>query len=86
MNSILLYVGHEMFSGMIPWSWKPFTGEPIHTNLLFVFVILKKPRVLETLVLVVNQPFHADPDPAIFGNEDMDPGTVADPDPGKNVR
>jgi hypothetical protein len=27
MNSILLYLGHEMCSGMIPWSWKPFTGQ-----------------------------------------------------------
>lgn len=25
MNSILLYMGHEMVSGMLPWSWKPFT-------------------------------------------------------------
>jgi len=25
MNSILLYIGHEMVDGMIPWSWKPFS-------------------------------------------------------------
>jgi len=25
MNSILMYMGHEIMSGMFPWSWKPFT-------------------------------------------------------------
>jgi len=25
MNSILMYIGHEMVSGMLPWSWKPFS-------------------------------------------------------------
>jgi len=32
MNSILLYIGHEMVGGMIPWSWKPFTSS--HAELL----------------------------------------------------
>ncbi|XP_023338546.1 heparan-alpha-glucosaminide N-acetyltransferase [Eurytemora carolleeae] len=32
MNSILLYIGHEMVSGMLPWSWRPFTGS--HGELL----------------------------------------------------
>lgn len=26
MNSILLYVGHEITKHMFPWSWKPFVG------------------------------------------------------------
>ena len=25
MNSILLYLGHEMCGGMVPWSWRPYT-------------------------------------------------------------
>ena len=25
MNSILLYLGHEICSGMFPWSWRPYT-------------------------------------------------------------
>ena len=25
MNSILMYMGHEIMSGKIPWAWKPFT-------------------------------------------------------------
>jgi len=32
MNSILLYVGHEMVSGMFPWSWRPFTTS--HSEML----------------------------------------------------
>ncbi|XP_033100076.1 heparan-alpha-glucosaminide N-acetyltransferase-like [Anneissia japonica] len=26
MNSIFLYIGHEVFSGYFPFSWKPFVG------------------------------------------------------------
>jgi len=32
MNSILVYIGHEMVSGMLPWSWKPFSES--HAELL----------------------------------------------------
>lgn len=32
MNSILMYVGHEMCSGMFPWAWRPFTRS--HAELL----------------------------------------------------
>ena len=32
MNSILMYMGHEIMSGMFPWSWKPFTES--HAELL----------------------------------------------------
>jgi len=32
MNSILLYIGHEMVSGMLPWSWRPFSES--HAELL----------------------------------------------------
>ena len=31
-NSILMYLGHEMMSGMFPWSWKPYTDS--HAELL----------------------------------------------------
>lgn len=32
MNSILLYLGHEICSGMFPWSWRPYTQS--HAELL----------------------------------------------------
>ena len=32
MNSILLYIGHEMCSGKFPWTWKPLTNS--HEELL----------------------------------------------------
>jgi len=32
MNSILLYIGHEMVDGMIPWTWAPISGS--HAELL----------------------------------------------------
>jgi len=32
MNSILLYLGHEMCDGMFPWSWRPITQS--HAELL----------------------------------------------------
>jgi len=32
MNSILLYLGHELCSGMLPWSWRPYTQS--HAELL----------------------------------------------------
>ncbi|XP_069190488.1 heparan-alpha-glucosaminide N-acetyltransferase isoform X2 [Procambarus clarkii] len=34
MNSILIYVGHEIFGGLFPWSWRP-VGET-HTNYLIM--------------------------------------------------
>lgn len=37
MNSILLYIGHEMVSGMLPWSWRPFSGWEIIGRELVTF-------------------------------------------------
>ena len=43
MNSILLYIGHEMVDGMIPWTWAPISGESwqfISLSLFFSFSLL----------------------------------------------
>jgi len=56
MNSILMYMGHEIMSGMFPWSWKPFTeshAEILAMNLwgcglwvLTSFILYKKKMFL----------------------------------------
>ena len=57
MNSILLYVGHEICNGMFPWTWKPFNNS--HAELLAMDMWSVSLWVLTSYVLYQKKMFLA---------------------------